>query len=97
MIGKSSIKNHFLKKKILDVIFVDIPDANFVQAKSFCQNFETKYLREHSDFYTQSNTSLLPDVFENFQHLCLEIYELDFAHFLSTPGSAWQTKITSFN
>ena len=90
MIEKSSMKHHYLKKKILDVIFVDIADANFAQAKSFCHNFETRYLREHSDFYIQSNTSLLPDVFENFQHLCLEIYELDFAHFLSTPGSAWQ-------
>ena len=36
------------------------------------------------------NTLLLADVFENFQNLCLEIYELDPSKFLSAPGTAWQ-------
>ena len=30
------------------------------------------------------------DVFENFRNRCIEIYELDPTHFLSTPGLAWQ-------
>ena len=30
------------------------------------------------------------DVFENFRNKCMEIYELDPAHFLSAPGLAWQ-------
>ena len=30
------------------------------------------------------------DVFENFRNKCIEIYELDPAHFLSAPGLAWQ-------
>ena len=29
---------------------------------------------------------MLADVFENFRNMCLEIYELDPAKFLSTPG-----------
>ena len=33
---------------------------------------------------------MLADVFENFGHKCIEIYELDPAHFLSAPGLAWQ-------
>ena len=33
---------------------------------------------------------LLADVFENFKNKCIEIYELDPAHFLSTPGLAKQ-------
>ena len=33
---------------------------------------------------------MLADVFENFRNKCLEIYELDPAHFLSAPGLAWQ-------
>ena len=37
----------------------------------------------------QSDTLLLVDVFENFRNKCIEIYELDPAHFLSTPGIAW--------
>ena len=29
-------------------------------------------------------------MFENFRNKCIEIYELDPAHFLSSPGLAWQ-------
>ena len=34
--------------------------------------------------------NLIADVFESFRDKCLEIYELDPAHFLSAPGLAWQ-------
>ena len=47
-------------------------------------------LGEHHDFYIQSNTFLLADIFENFQNMCLKVYELDSACFLTTPGLAWQ-------
>ena len=40
--------------------------------------------------YVQSDALLLADVFENFRSKCIEIYELDPAHFLSVPGLAWQ-------
>ena len=40
--------------------------------------------------YVQSDTLLLADVFENFRNECIEIYELDPAHFLSAPELAWQ-------
>ena len=33
---------------------------------------------------------MLVDVFENFRSKCIEIFELDPAHFLSAPGLAWQ-------
>ena len=38
----------------------------------------------------QSNTLLLADVFEKFRETCIEIYQLDPAHFLSAPGLSWQ-------
>ena len=40
--------------------------------------------------HVQSDTLLLADIFENFRNKCIEIYELDPAHFLSAPGLAWQ-------
>ena len=40
--------------------------------------------------YDQCDTLLFVDVFENFRNKCIEIYELDPAHFLSAPGLAWQ-------
>ena len=36
---------------------------------------------------------MLADVFENFRNMCLEIYELDPAKFLSASGSAWQAAL----
>ena len=36
---------------------------------------------------------MLADVFDNFQSLCLEIYELDTAHVLTAPGLAWQVAL----
>ena len=40
--------------------------------------------------YVQCDTFLHSDVFENFRNKCIEIYELDPAHFLSAPRLAWQ-------
>ena len=36
---------------------------------------------------------LLPDVIDNFKNMCLEIYELDPAKFLSASGLAWQSAL----
>ena len=43
--------------------------------------------------YVQRDTVLLADLFENFRNICLEIYELDPAKFLSAPGLAWQAAL----
>ena len=40
--------------------------------------------------YVQSNILLSANVFENFRNMCLQIYELNSAKFLSAPGLAWQ-------
>ena len=52
--------------------------------------FKLKNLGEYHGLYVQSNTFLLADVFENFRNKCIEIYELDPAHFLSATGLAWE-------
>ena len=66
----------------------DITDADYSHAKRFCKDFELKILGEYHDLYVQSNTLLLADVFANFQNMCLQMYELDPARFLSAPGLA---------
>ena len=40
--------------------------------------------------FDQSNILLLPDLFENFRNMCLEIYELNPEKFLSATGLAWE-------
>ena len=71
----------------------DITDADYAHAKRFCKNFGIKYLGEYHDLHVQSDTLLLPDVFENFRNICLEIYELDPAKFTSAPRLAWQAAL----
>ena len=67
-----------------------ITDKDFVHAQKVFKEFKLKNLCDYHDFYVQSDTLLLADVFENFRNKCIEIYELDPAHFLSAPGLAWQ-------
>ena len=43
--------------------------------------------------YVQSDTLLLANVFENFRNICLEMYKLDPAKFLSAPGLAWKVAL----
>ena len=52
--------------------------------------FRLKSLGEYHDLYVQSDTLLLADVFEKFRDKCIEMYELDPAHYLPAPGLAWQ-------
>ena len=64
----------------------DITDADYVYAKKVCKDFWINNLEEYHDLYVQSDTLLLADVFENFRNICLKIYKLDPAKFLSAPG-----------
>ena len=64
----------------------DITDADYVHAKRVCKDFEIKNIGEYNDFYVESDTLLLADVFENFRNMCLKIHELDPAKFLSASG-----------
>ena len=54
------------------------------------EELKLKDLVNYHDLYVQSDTLLLVDVFQNFRNKCIEINELDPAHFLSAPGLAWQ-------
>ena len=61
------------------------------------KKFKLKNLGEYHDLYVQSDTLLLADVFENFRNMCIKVYELDPAHFLSLPGLAWQACLKKTN
>ena len=63
----------------------DITDKNYVHAQKVFEEFKLKNLGDYHDLYVQSDTLLLADVFKNFRNKCIEIYELDPAHFVSAP------------
>ena len=69
----------------------NIDDIDYRHGNNMFKNFELKHLREYHDLYVQSNTLLLADVFENFRNMCIKVYELNPAHFLSLSGLAWQS------
>ena len=63
----------------------DITDADYKHAKKVWRHFEIKNFGNYYDLYVKSDTLLLVHVFENFRNICVEIYVLDPAHFLSAP------------
>ena len=58
--------------------------------KKVFKDFEINKLGGYHYLYVQSDTLLLADVFEKFRNMCLKIYELDPACFLTAPDLAWQ-------
>ena len=68
----------------------NIDDIDYRHGNNVYKRFKLKNLGEYHNLNVQSDTLLLADVFENFRNKCLEVYELDPAHFLSLPVLAWQ-------
>ena len=75
----------------------NVDDIDYRHGNNVFKRFKLKILGEYHDLYVQSDTLLLADVFENFRNKCLEVYELDAAHFLSLPGLAWQACLKKTN
>ena len=66
-----------------------IKDKEFEFYKTVCDKFNITNLGEYHDLYLKSDVLLLADVFENFRKTCLKYYGLDPAHYISSPGLAW--------
>ena len=75
----------------------NIDDIDYRHANNVFKRYKLKNLGEYHDLYVQSDTLLLADVFKNFRNTCLEVYELDPAHFLSLPRLAWQACLKKTN
>ena len=71
----------------------DITEVDHRHAKRVLKSFNNKNLGDYHDLHVQSDTLLLADIFENFRNMCIKVYELDPAHFLSGPGLAWQASL----
>ena len=81
------VKSNFYSSLNMD----EITGINYRHAKKIFDKFQIKNLGEYHDLYVQqSDTLLLADVFESFKDMCIKVYGLDPAYFLSAPGLAWQ-------
>ena len=67
----------------------DITDDDYQHAINVWNTFECKSIRDYHNLYLKSDVLLLSDVFENFRKTCLKHYNLDPAHYYTSPGLAW--------
>ena len=75
----------------------NVTDEDYMHAQKVWDVFEIENLGEYHDLYVQSDTLLLTDGFEKCGETCVEIYQLDPAHFLSALGLAWQACLKKTN
>ena len=66
----------------------NITDVDFRHEKRLFKEFNIKNVGEYHDLYVKSDTLLLLEVFKKILNNCVEIYQLDPAHFVSGPGLA---------
>ena len=67
----------------------NISEEDFYHAIRVWDIFNCKTIRDYHDLYLKSDVLLLADVFENFRKTCLKHYNLDPAHYYTSPGLAW--------
>ena len=75
----------------------NIDDIDYRHGNNVFKKFKLKSLGEYHDLYVQSDTFLLAHVFEDVRNMCIKVYQLDPAHFLSLPGLAWQACLQKSN
>ena len=85
IVGKDLMRHHYQAKKIF---IEDIDDIDYRHGNNVFKRFKLENFGDYHDLYVKSDTLLLADVFENFRDMCIKGYELDPAHFLSSPGLA---------
>ena len=78
-------KEHFYSKLNDE----DVSDDDYHHAQNVWNTFKCQTIRDYHDLYLKSDVLLLADVFENFRKTCLKHYNLDPAHYYTSPGLAW--------
>ena len=66
-----------------------LTDSDYQHAINVWNKFQCQTIRDYHDLYLKSDVLLLADVFENFRATCLHHYNLDPAHYYTSPGLAW--------
>ena len=68
----------------------DSTGKDYAYAQKVFEELKLKNLGDYHWFVCSKWYIILADEFENFRNKCIEIYEVDPAHFFSASGLAWQ-------
>ena len=71
----------------------DISEYDYKHVQRVWKEFKLKNLGEYHDLYLKTDVLLLSNVFESFRKKCMNIYELDLAHFYTSPGLFWKASL----
>ena len=71
----------------------DISHEDYEHAKLVWKTFQMTNFGQYHDLYLKTDVILLTDVFENFRKMCQTYYQLDPAHYYSSPGFAWDAML----
>ena len=74
-----------------------ITDEEYQHAQNVWNKFGLSSMGEYHDLYLKSDILLLTDVFENFRKACQQYYELDPAHYFTSPGLSWDAMLKMTN
>ena len=67
----------------------EITDEDYEHSIKIWKEDNIKNLGEYHDLYKKMDVLLLAEIFENFRNVCLKHYELDPAHYYTSPGLSW--------
>ena len=70
-----------------------LTDEEYAHVENIFKIFNMKTMKDLHNFYVQTDVALLADVFENFRNMSLKIYELDPAHYVTTPSLSWDAAL----
>lgn len=66
-----------------------ICEEDYTHAQRVWTTFGCTTLGDYHDLYNRTDVLLLADVFETFRKTCLRQYDLDPAHYYTSPGLSW--------
>ena len=77
----------------------DVSNKNYKHVLNVWKAFKMNTMKDHHDLYLKVDILLLTCVVENFRKECMNSFELNPAHFLSTPSYSWNAllKFTDVN
>ena len=70
-----------------------IIDKNYKHVLNVWKSFNVNTIKVYIDLYLKFDVLLLAYVFETCRKESINYFELDLAHYLSTPGCSWDTML----